>query len=184
MKLTTEALLALALASPRDTALDWLSKSETLLVRVADDLYERAEPAHQEARTSSYLVDELEQAGFRIETGVGGLPTSFVASFGNGKPIIGVVALLDALPGRDRAWHGCGHHLIGAADLGAVMAVKEAIASHALSGTVRLYGAPAEEIYHGGVYMVREGVFDDVDALLFWHPSSITMVIGRCGFAM
>jgi aminobenzoyl-glutamate utilization protein B len=184
MKLATEALLALAFASPRDTALDWLSRSETFLARVASDLHQRPEEAHHELRTSSYLAFELERAGFEIHSGVAGLPTAFAASFGRGRPIIGVVALLDALPGRDGAWHGCGHHLIGAADLGAVLAVKEAIASHSLSGTIRFYGAPAEEIYHGGVYMVRDGAFDDLDALLFWHPSSITLVIGRSGLAM
>jgi aminobenzoyl-glutamate utilization protein B len=173
-----------AITAPRETALDWLSKNEPYLARVADDLYQRAEPAHHEVRTSSFLVAELERTGFQIQTGVAGLPTAFVASFGNGKPIVGIVTLLDALPGRDGAWHGCGHHLIGAADLAAVVAVKEAIASHALSGTIRLYGAPAEEIYHGGVYMVREGLFDDLDALLFWHPSSVTAVIGRSGLAM
>jgi aminobenzoyl-glutamate utilization protein B len=154
---------------------------------VADDLHERAEPAHHEVATSSYLQDELRRAGFEIESGVAGLPTAFVASFGSGKPVVGIVALLDALPGLSEeqgAWHGCGHNLIGAADLGAVVAVKEAIASHTLPGTIRFYGAPAEEIYHGGVYMVREGLFHDLDALLFWHPSSVTTVIGRSGLAM
>jgi aminobenzoyl-glutamate utilization protein B len=183
MKLA-EALLALGLASPRETALDWVARNEIHLVRFADDLFQRAEPAHHEVQTSSYLAGELQRAGFSIEAGVAGLPTAFVASYGSGDPVVGVVALLDALPGRDGAWHGCGHHLIGAADLGAVVAVKEAMVSHSLPGTIRFYGAPAEEIYHGGVYMVREGLFDDLDALLFWHPSSVTMVIGRSGLAL
>ncbi len=108
------------------------------------------------------------------------------------------MALLDALPGLSQekfvterrptspggAGHGCGHNLIGAADLGAVLAVKQAIDDHSLPGTVRFFGAPAEEIYHGGVYMARDGVFDDVDALLFWHPSTVTTVITRSGLAM
>jgi aminobenzoyl-glutamate utilization protein B len=173
-----------ALASPRQTALDWIGRNESFLARVADDLYERAEPAHHEVWTSSYLEAELQSAGFEIESGVAGLPTAFVASFGSGEPVVGIVALLDALPGKDGAWHGCGHNLVGAADLGAAIAVKEAIASHSLPGTIRFYGAPAEEIYHGGVYMVRDGLFDDLDALLFWHPSSVTTVIGRSGLAM
>jgi aminobenzoyl-glutamate utilization protein B len=172
------------LASPRQTALDWISRNESFLARAADDLFELAEPAHHELRTSSYLEAELRRAGFEIESGVAGLPTAFVASFGSGEPVVGIVALLDALPGKEGAWHGCGHNLIGAADLGAVIAVKEALASHSLPGTIRLYGAPAEEIYHGGVYMVREGLFADLDALLFWHPSSVTTVIGRSGLAM
>ena len=172
------------LAAPRQTALDWISRNESFLARAADDLLELAEPAHHELRTSSYLEAELRRAGFEIESGVAGLPTAFVASFGSGEPVVGIVALLDALPGKEGAWHGCGHNLIGAADLGAVIAVKEALASHSLPGTIRLYGAPAEEIYHGGVYMVREGHFSDLDALLFWHPSSVTAVIGRSGLAM
>jgi aminobenzoyl-glutamate utilization protein B len=172
------------LAAFRQTALDWISRNESFLARAADDLFELAEPAHHELRTSSYLEAELRRAGFEIESGVAGLPTAFVASFGSGEPVVGIVALLDALPGKEGAWHGCGHNLIGAADLGAVIAVKEALASHSLPGTIRLYGAPAEEIYHGGVYMVREGLFADLDALLFWHPSSVTTVIGRSGLAM
>jgi aminobenzoyl-glutamate utilization protein B len=168
------------------TSGDWLEGNEAYLMRVAGDLWQRAEPAHHEARTSRYLQDELRLAGFEVQAGIAGLPTAFVASYGSRRPTIGIVALLDALPGRDGepAWHGCGHHLIGAADLGAVLAVREAIAAHSLPGTIRFYGAPAEEIYHGGVYMVREGAFDDLDALLFWHPSSITAVIGRSGLAM
>jgi aminobenzoyl-glutamate utilization protein B len=190
MNRAAEAVLALGilassgLASPRQTALDWIARSEPYLVRVADDLHARAEPAHHEVATSSYLQEELRRAGFEIESGVAGLPTAFVASFGSGEPVVGIVALLDALPGKEGAWHGCGHNLIGAADLGAAIAVKEAIASHSLPGTIRFYGAPAEETYHGGVYMVRDGLFDDLDALLFWHPSSVTTVIGRSGLAM
>jgi len=172
------------LAAPRQTALDWISRNEPFFARAAGDLFEFAEPAHHELRTSSYLKAELRAAGFEIESGVAGLPTAFVASFGRGGPIVGIVALLDALPENSGAWHGCGHNLIGAADLGAALAAKEALVSHRLPGTIRFYGAPAEEIYHGGVYMVREGLFDDLDALLFWHPSSVTTVIGRSGLAM
>ena len=175
------------LASPRQTALDWLTRNDSFLERAAAELFELAEPAHYEVRTSSYLQAELRRSGFEIESGVAGLPTAFVASFGSGEPMVGIVALLDALPGPSEtggAWHGCGHHLIGAADLGAALAVKEALASHSLPGTVRFYGAPAEEIYHGGVYMVRDGLFEDLDAVLFWHPSSVTAVMGRSGLAM
>jgi aminobenzoyl-glutamate utilization protein B len=173
-----------ALAEPRETALDWIARNEAYLVRVADDLRARAEPAHHELETSSYLQTELRRAGFEVEVSVAGLPTAFVASFGRGQPVLGIVALMDALPAADGAWHGCGHNLIGAADLGAAIAIRQALASPSISGTIRFYGAPAEEIYHGGVYMVREGVFDDLDALLFWHPSSVTTVIGRSGLAM
>ncbi|HSF14735.1 MAG TPA: amidohydrolase [Vicinamibacteria bacterium] len=183
------ALLFLAVrseAGPQELAGDWLTRNEPFLVSVADRLWHMPEPAHHEIRTSAYLQSELARAGFEIRTEIAGLPTAFAADYGRGKPVVGVVALLDALPGTgdEPAWHGCGHHLIGAGDLGAALALREAIASHAARGTLRFYGAPAEEIYHGGVYMVRAGAFDDVDALLFWHPSSVTTVIDRSGLAM
>ncbi len=195
--------LALALsldasAGPRETALAWLAEQHDYLNDVSEALWAMPEPAHEEHRTSTYIQTELERAGFQIESGVASLATAFVASYGSGRPVIGIVALLDALPGLSQeklaterrpsspgeAGHGCGHNLIGAADLGAVLAVKRAIDEHGLRGTVRFFGAPAEEIYHGGVYMARDGVFDDVDALLFWHPSAVTTVITRSGLAM
>ena len=186
--------------SPRTTARDWLAANEPYLVEVADALWEIPEPAHREVQTSEYLQGELARAGFSIETGLAGLPTAFVASYGSGRPIIGIVALMDALPGLSQekfaterrpradntghAGHGCGHNLIGSADLGAALAVRHAIETDQLEGTIRFFGAPAEEIYHGGVYMVRGGVFDDLDALLFWHPSAVSTVISRSGLAM
>ena len=188
-------------SSPRTTARDWLAANEPYLVEVADALWEIPEPGHQEVQTSEYLQGELARAGFTIENGLAGLPTAFVASYGSGRPVIGIVALMDALPGLSQekfaterrpvpanhahhAGHGCGHNLIGAADLGAALAVRHAIENDELQGTIRFFGAPAEEIYHGGVYMVRDGVFDDLDALLFWHPSAVTTVISRSGLAM
>lgn len=187
-----------AQTSAPDVAAKWLATNEAYLVEVADTLWAMPEPAHAEVQTSEYLQGELTKAGFSVDPGVAGLPTAFVASYGSGRPVIGIVALLDALPGLSQerlaterspavaggAGHGCGHNLIGAADLGAALALRSAIDIDDLEGTVRFYGAPAEEIYHGGVYMVRAGVFDDVDALLFWHPSAVTTVISRSGLAM
>lgn len=192
------AAVPIALPSPRETALEWLSKNESHLVGISDDLWAHAEPAHHEVETAALLQAELARQGFTIESGIAGLPTAFVASWGSSRPIIGIVALLDALPGLSQeklaterrplegsdAGHGCGHNLIAAADLGAVVAIQRALSEHDLAGTIRFYGAPAEEIYHGGVYMVRDGAFDDLDALLFWHPSSVTTVMGRSGLAM
>ncbi len=187
-------------SSPRTTARDWLAANEPYLVEVADALWEIPEPGHQEVLTSAYLQGELARAGFTVETEVAGLPTAFVASYGSGRPVIGIVALMDALPGLSQekfaterrpaagttedAGHGCGHNLIGAADLGAALAVRHAIETDELQGTIRFFGAPAEEIYHGGVYMARDGVFDSLDALLFWHPSAVSTVISRSGLAM
>lgn len=180
------------------TAVDWLAANEPYVTGVADALWARPEPAHHEFATADLLVGELERAGFVVERGLADLPTSFVASYGSGRPVIGIVALLDALPGLSQvagvsvrqplvagsAGHGCGHHLIGAADLAAALALERSLETGDLAGTVVLVGAPAEEIYHGGVYLVRAGVFDAMDAILFWHPSTVTMAIGRSGLAM
>ncbi len=180
------------------SGLDWLAANEGYVTQVADALWDRPEPAHHEYATSDLLVTELERAGFDVERGLADLPTSFVASYGSGRPVIGIVALLDALPGLSQAamsdvrepvvdgaaGHGCGHHLICAADVGAAMAIQRELRGRSLPGTIVLVGAPAEEIYHGGVYMVRAGVFDDMDAVLFWHPSAVTLAIGQSGLAM
>ena len=199
--LCTLGLGRTAEGSPRTTARDWLAANEPYLVEIADALWEIPEPGHHEVLTSEYLQGELARTGFSVETGLAGLPTAFVASYGSGRPVIGIVALMDALPGLSQekfaierqpvtayngshAGHGCGHNLIGAADLGAALAVRHAIETDELEGTIRFFGAPAEEIYHGGVYMVKDGVFDDLDALLFWHPSAVTTVISRSGLAM
>jgi aminobenzoyl-glutamate utilization protein B len=114
------------------------------------------------------------------------MPTAFVATAGSGEPIIGILAEFDALPGLSQAavpqrspieeaapGHGCGHHLFGTASSSAAIAVREWLASTRTPGTIRVYGTPAEEGGAGKVYMVRAGLFDDVDAVLHWHPDSI-----------
>ena len=115
-----------------------------------------------------------------------GMPTAFVASYGSGRPIVGILAEYDALPGVGNApvprreprgdgvasGHGCGHNLFGAASVAAALAVKRVLAEHDVPGTVRLYGTPAEETLVGKVYMAREGLFDDLDAALEWHRSA------------
>lgn len=179
-------------------AITWLNTRTPYIEGISSQIWHNPEIAHHEFETSDLLINESLRAGFSVDRGVAGLPTAFVASYGSGSPKIGIVALLDALPGMSQnsdllkreplnanaPGHGCGHNLICAADLGAVLAVKHAITEFKLSGTIIFFGAPAEEIYHGGVYMVREGVFDQLDALLFWHPSSVTTVISQSGLAM
>jgi aminobenzoyl-glutamate utilization protein B len=130
------------------------------------------------------LADYAEQQGFKVERGVAGMPTAFVASYGSGKPVIGILGEFDALPGLSQkaqttkeplqpgaAGLACGHNLFGAASLGAALAIKEQIERGAISGTVRFFGTPAEESVGGKLYMLRDGVFDGVDAMLAWHPS-------------
>ncbi|QDU63673.1 p-aminobenzoyl-glutamate hydrolase subunit B [Planctomycetes bacterium Pan216] len=148
-------------------------------------IWELAELAFQERKSSTLLADALESSGFEVERGVAGMETAFVATFGKGKPVIALLAEFDALPGlsqraepyrkedpRRDAGHGCGHNLFGVASVGAAIAVKEVMVEKGLEGTLRVYGCPAEEGGGGKSYLVREGLFDDVDAALHWHPSS------------
>lgn len=151
---------------------------------VARQIWEFAEVGYQEVKSSALLQRELEQAGFRIERGVAGIPTAFTASFGSGKPVIAIVGEFDALPGLSQdavaekkvlveggAGHGCGHHLFGTASVASAIAVRDWMAANRVNGTLRFYGTPAEEGGSGKVYMVRAGLFNDVDAVVSWHPS-------------
>jgi aminobenzoyl-glutamate utilization protein B len=153
------------------------------LVALSDQVWRFAETALREKRSSALLADYAERQGFRVERGVAGLPTAFVATYGEGRPVIGILGEYDALPGISQkasavkealepgaAGHGCGHNLFGAASLGAAVAVKELIAAGTLKGTVRFYGTPAEESVGGKLYMARAGLFGDLDVCLAWHP--------------
>lgn len=158
-------------------------RDEILAVNQA--LWQYAEVGLQEQRSAKLLIDKLRAAGFEVRTGIAGIPTAFVASYGSGKPIIGILAEYDALPGMSQkvspirepvtagsAGHACGHSGLGSGALGAALAVKQAMAKHNLKGTIRLYGTPAEETVIGKVYMLLGGQFKDLDVCLHWHPSS------------
>ena len=182
--LATAAPLVAGDAGPvKQAAIASIDAHQTELVGLADRVWAFAETAFHETRSATLLADFLEDQGFAVERGVAGMPTAFVATFGEGRPIIGVLGEYDALPGISQraqssqeplepgaAGHGCGHNLLGTASLGAALAVKELIASGTLHGTVRYYGTPAEETVGGKLYMVRAGLFDDLDAALAWHP--------------
>lgn len=157
------------------------------IIALSDQIWALAETALRETRSAAVLSDYAEAQGFAVERGVAGMPTAFVATFGEGRPVIGIMGEYDALPGISQkaqsspepfeagaAGHGCGHNLLGAGSLAAAVAVKELIAGGALPGTVRFYGTPAEESVGGKLYMLRAGLFDDVDAMLAWHPSDET----------
>ena len=148
------------------------------------EIWELAEVGYQETRSSERLQRELKAAGFEIQTGVAAIPTAFVASFGRGKPVIGLLGEFDALPGLSQdaiperrplaegaPGHGCGHHAFGTASAAAAIAIKDWLATSKTPGTVRFFGTPAEEGGGGKVYMIRAGLFEDVDAVLSWHPS-------------
>ncbi len=167
------------------------------LIGLSDQIWAFAEIALREHRSSKLLADFAESQGFRVERGLAGMPTAFVATYGEGKPVIGVMGEYDALPGLSQqasaekepltegaAGHGCGHNLFGAASLGAALAVKEEIAAGRLKGTVRFYGTPAEEDIGGKTYMARDGVFADVDVMFAWHPSYSTQADMTTGQAI
>jgi aminobenzoyl-glutamate utilization protein B len=152
---------------------------------VAKKIWDYAEVGFQETKSSALLQETLAKEGFKIDKGVAGMPTAFVASYGTGKPVIGILAEFDALPGISqdavpeqkpipdkKAGHACGHHLFGTASSAAAIEIKNWLIANKKSGTIRLYGTPAEEGGSGKVYMVRDGLFNDVDIVLHWHPSS------------
>lgn len=150
---------------------------------IAQELWELAELGFLEYKSTQLLQEQLKKAGFRMEEGVAGMPTAFVAEYGTGGPIIGLLAEFDALPDMAQqavprkepiegqvAGHACGHHLFGAGSIAAAIHVKEWLEETGTPGRIRLYGTPAEEGGGGKVYMVKAGLFDDVDAVLSWHP--------------
>ena len=150
---------------------------------IARQIWEYAEVGYKETKSSALLAGTLEKEGFRIERGVAGIPTAFVASYGSGKPVIGILGEYDALPGVSQdavpelksvsgktAGHACGHNLFGTASAAAAIEVKNWLIANKKSGTIRFYGTPAEEGGAGKVYMVRDGLFNDVDAVVHWHP--------------
>ncbi|MBN2244795.1 MAG: amidohydrolase [Candidatus Aminicenantes bacterium] len=167
--------------------LDWLSQPEIIeeFGAISDTIWSYAELGMQEFNSSKLLADKLEAAGFTVERGMAGMPTCFVASYGSGKPVIGILGEFDALPmlsqkGRvpyqdpviDGApGHGCGHNTMCTAASAAAIAVKNAMDKYGIEGTIRVYGSPAEETLISRPYMVRAGLFSDVDAVIDNHSS-------------
>lgn len=151
---------------------------------VARQIWELAEPGYQETESAELLISLLEAADFSVQRKVADIPTAFSATFGSGKPVIGILGEYDALPGLSQAaapvreprpdcdnGHACGHHLFGAASASAAIAISEQMKAGELKGTVRFYGCPAEEGGSGKVFMAQAGAFEDCDAVLHWHPS-------------
>lgn len=177
--------------APRPTkqaAVALVEKQRGELIRMSDRIWALAETALREDSSAVVLASYAEHNGFTVQRGVAGMPSAFVASYGSGRPIIAILGEYDALPGLSQKatttrehlhegapGHGCGHNLFGAASLGAAVAVKEMIAQGTLKGTVRFYGTPAEESIGGKIYMIREGLFRDVDVVLAWHPNDETL---------
>ncbi len=164
--------------------LDKLNAKADSYGQIAHEIWDYAEMGYLEEKSSALLQNTLKEAGFNIETGVAGIPTAFVAEYGSGAPVIAILGEYDALPGLSQqavpekksagkaAGHACGHHLFGTASTAAAIAAKEWLERNGGQGTVRFYGCPAEEGGSGKVYMVRAGLFNDVDVAIHWHPSS------------
>ena len=152
--------------------------------KIAFSIWEYAEVGYKEIKSSALLQTTLKENGFTVEAGVAGMPTAFVATYGSGTPVIGILAEFDALPGLSQdnsptktpvaaknSAHGCGHHLFGTGSVAAGIAIKKLLEEGKIKGTIKVYGCPAEEGGSGKVYMVREGLFNNVDVVLHWHPS-------------
>ena len=171
---TAKSALDTYVKSHADTAWDMAAR-----------IWDWAEVGYHEKRSSTLLADTMEAGGFKLERGVAGIPTSFIATIGSGKPVLGVLGEYDALPGLSQqavpdrqarpgatAGHACGHHLFGVASAMACLALGEQIKAGKLKGTLRFYGCPAEEGGSAKAFMVRAHLFDDCDAVLHWHPGS------------
>ncbi|MBO10787.1 MAG: amidohydrolase [Planctomycetaceae bacterium] len=173
------------LSRAQQTAVADVAGRVELIKAVNRKIWDYAEVGLEETRSSALLQKHLKENGFKVKNGVAGMPTAFVASYGSGKPVIGILAEYDALPGMSQKvepvraavrsgqpGHACGHSGLGSGALGAALAVKAAMDRHKIKGTIRLYGTPAEETVIGKVYMLLDGQFDDLDICLHWHPSS------------
>ena len=162
-----------------------IEKHKQNLIEISDSIWELAETAFEETQSSKILSDYAEKNGFSVEKGVAGMPTAFVATYGSGSPVISVLGEFDALPGISQKakptkdpliekgnGHGCGHNLFGSGSLGAAIAIKELIEQGKIKGTIKFFGTPSEEKFFGKIWMVKAGLWDDVDVNISWHPSA------------
>ena len=173
----------------KEAAMVALSNAYEADKKTALQIWEYAEVGYKEVKSATLHIQHLKDAGFSVETGVAGIPTAFVATYGTGSPAIGILAEYDALPGinqsasaeRDpivgkNAGHACGHHLFGTASVSAGIAIKELMAAGKLKGTIKVYGTPAEEGGSGKVFLVRAGLFNNLDAIIHWHPDDVNAI--------
>jgi aminobenzoyl-glutamate utilization protein B len=186
-----------------------LSKEKQVILQALDSkadtysecamkIWDYAEIGYKEEKSTALLQDILTSEGFQMKTGVAGLPTGFIASYGSGSPVVAILAEFDALPGvsqeavpfrKERedghnVGHACGHHLFGTGGVAAAIEVKNWLDGTQSSGTIRVYGTPAEEGGSGKVYMAREGFFDDVDMAMYWHAGNNNSVRGEPNLAI
>ncbi|TDK58108.1 amidohydrolase [Bacillus salipaludis] len=169
---------------------DLIEQKRDKIIELSDKIWACPEIYFEEHQSSEYLCKALEDEGFQVDRGVAGIQTGFIGSYGNGKPIVAILGEFDALTGLSQKkglaehdpvvaggnGHGCGHNLLGSGAFAAAVAIKDYMKQTGLQGTVRFYGCPAEEAGSGKAFMVRAGLFDDVDLALSWHPSTIPTI--------
>ena len=183
LQLTILCQIVLGQSVLEKTLLEKMDRRADHYGQISRQIWEAPELGYKEFKSSALLKDELRRNGFKIEENTAGIPTAFVASWGSGKPVIGIIAEYDALPGLSQAdqaqkepavagapGHGCGHNLFGAGSAFAAVTLKEYLEQYKKAGSIRFIGAPAEEGGGGKIYMARAGAFNGVDAVLAWHP--------------
>ena len=182
----------------KNEAAEWINTNQQMFIDTAISIHGYAETALEEYRSSECLASMLEKSGFTVERGVAYMPTAFIATYGEGHPMVGILAEYDALPGLSQKagltekstdepgapGHGCGHNLFGPGSVSAAMAIKVVMEKHKISGTIKLFGCPAEETVIGKVYMARDGIFNDLDACLTWHPGSKNQLVLQSSLAL
>ncbi|MFW9965978.1 MAG: amidohydrolase [Candidatus Thorarchaeota archaeon] len=169
----------------KDVAWKWIAENESHMIEVSNKIWEFAELGLLEFKSSELIAKTLEEYGFSVERGVADMPTAIVATYGSGSPVIGIMGEYDALPGVSQKavshqeplaegapGHGCGHNIHGASGIAGAIAAKIAMEKSNIKGTIKFFGCPAEETYSGKVFMVRDGLFDDVDAAISHHAGS------------
>jgi len=195
----SQSVLAEAVISrEKQTAIEQVDALEQEIANMSMELWDFSEIALREHQSAEFLADVLEREGFTVERGVADMPTAFVAKWGEGGPVVGILAEYDALPNigndpvpmkqarKDGHAHGqgCGHNLFGAGSVGAAIALKRTMEVHHIKGSVKLFGTPAEETVVGKVYMASAGIFDGIDVTLDWHPFYYNEVTNSRGQAL
>ena len=190
------ALFAISAIADDANTIDFVDNRYDATASLARQIWEYAEVGYQEEKSSALLQDTLRAEGFGIQAGVADIPTAFIATYGETGPVFGILAEFDALPGINQdsipqrkliedkaAGHACGHNLFGAGSIGAAIAIKHWLDETGNPGTIRVYGTPAEEGGSGKVYMVRAGLFEDVDIVLHWHADDENSAKARTSLA-
>lgn len=174
-----------------------VEKHKSELITISDSIWALAETAFEETGSAEILASYAEKNGMTVTRGVADIPTAFTATYGSGSPVISVLGEFDALPGISQkaspvkealnegaAGHGCGHNLFGAASLGSAIAIKELMDAGKIKGTIKFLGTPAEEKYFAKVWMVKAGLWDDVDVNISWHPGANTEADVQSGLSL